>query len=122
MKMNKTIITIASALALVGCSGAKNANNTTTSDPILEEVVEEDVMTGAYSEQRVPSEEEISLFKSTYKGEIELTPYSVSSQVVAGMNYAFTCKDKEDNTYRVVIYQPLPGQGEPEVTSTTITE
>jgi len=117
MKTKITIITLASTLTLVGCSSQKTTESTMANDTTSQEVDVEEVMTGAYSEERELSSEEQALFKSTYKGEVELTPCSVSAQVVAGMNYAFTCKDKDGNRYKVVIYKPLPGQGEPEVTS-----
>jgi len=52
------------------------------------------------------------------KGDIELTPVNVSTQVVAGTNYKFVCKDKSGSTYHVIIYQKLPAYGgEAEVTS-----
>lgn len=75
-------------------------------------------MTGAYTEGRKLSKEERELFSNTYKGDLELTPISVSTQVVAGTNYKFVCKDKEGQKYLVVIYQKLPAYGgETEVTS-----
>ena len=37
-------------------------------------------------------------------------------QVVAGMNYRFTIKMTGTNSYRVVVFKPLPGQGEMTVT------
>ena len=50
---------------------------------------------------------------------LHLTPISVSSQVVAGINYMFTCTQKmgeEDvNQVTVKIFAPLPGRGEPEL-------
>jgi len=82
------------------------------------EDVEKAEMVGAYTEGRIPTKDEIELFKDTYKGGIELTPITVSTQVVAGTNYKFVCKDKCGSTYKVVIYQKLPAYGgEAEVTS-----
>jgi hypothetical protein len=37
-------------------------------------------------------------------------------QVVAGMNYRFTIKMSGMNSYRVVVFKPLPGQGAMSVT------
>ena len=75
-------------------------------------------MVGAYTEGRIPTKDEIELFKDTYKGDIELTPITVSTQVVAGTNYKFVCKDKSGSPYQVIIYQKLPAYGgEAEVTS-----
>lgn len=74
-------------------------------------------MPGAYGEYRTPNETDLSIFNSTYNGEVALTPQKVSSQVVAGVNLRFVCKDKDDNTYEVVIFKPLPGQGEAKVSS-----
>ncbi len=74
-------------------------------------------LVGAYGEYHKVSKEETDLFLSTYKGDIELTPKKVSTQVVAGMNYSFWCQDKAGKNYEVIIFQPLPGQGNPEVTS-----
>jgi hypothetical protein len=37
-------------------------------------------------------------------------------QVVAGMNYRFTIKISGMNSYRVVVFKPLPGQGAMSVT------
>lgn len=106
--VKNTIYVIVSVLALVGCTGQKPTINTTTDETLTQEVIKEEVMVGAYSEGHEPTEEELALFKSTYKGDFELTPCSVSEQVVAGTNYAFTCKDKEEKEYIVTIFVPLP--------------
>lgn len=78
-------------------------------------------LAGGYTEQREPSEDEMELFKSaTGIGEMVFTPLSVSTQVVAGINYKFWCRyqEKDEGGHCwVVIYKPLPGQGEPRVTS-----
>jgi hypothetical protein len=37
-------------------------------------------------------------------------------QVVAGMNYRFTIKMSGMNSYRIVVFEPLPGQGAMSVT------
>lgn len=117
--MKKSIITIASVLALVGCTGQKTTGSTSTNDTITQEMSGDEMMTGAYSEAHEPTEEELALFNSTYKGEIELTPYYVSEQVVAGTNYAFTCKDKEKQEYIVTIFVPLPCNQDTQKTEVT---
>lgn len=106
--MKKTIIALASALILVGCTGQKTMENATQNGANTSAVVENEAMTGAYSKGYKPTEEQLALFKSTYQGSIELTPCSVSEQVVAGTNYAFTCKDGEGKEYIVTIFVPLP--------------
>lgn len=76
---------------------------------------------GGYTDQREPSGEEMAMFKAvTGIGELVLTPLSVSTQVVAGTNYKFWCRyqDGEDSGHCwVVIFKPLPGQGEPRLAS-----
>ena len=72
-------------------------------------------MTGAYTDQREPSDEEMAIFrKVTGEGDMVFTPLSVSSQVVAGLNYKFWCRyeDETHGTYGhcwVVIYRDLQG-------------
>ena len=73
-------------------------------------------LVGAYTEHRELKKEEFELFKQTYKLMPELTPTQVATQVVAGMNYAYTCTDNVGNLFKVTIYKPLPGQGEPRIT------
>lgn len=68
-------------------------------------------MTGAYTQGREVSKEELALFRENYKGEVALTPVSVSTQVVAGTNYKFLCLDKDGCKYMVVIYKKLPAYG-----------
>ena len=75
-------------------------------------------MTGAYTDGRALTDEELTLFRKTYKGKTKLTPVSVSTQVVAGTNYRFVCKDKAGKQVIVVIFQTLPCYGgKAEVTS-----
>ena len=58
-----------------------------------------------------------SIDDTTYK------PLNVATQVVAGTNYRFVCKAREKGRRGkrfdavIVIYKPLPGQGEPRITS-----
>lgn len=89
-----------------------------------EEDPQETPVCGGYSDPREPSEEDMALFrKVTGEGDMVLTPITVSSQVVAGMNYEFYCsyEDKAHNAFgncHVYIYQPL--DGEPEMTNITL--
>ena len=66
---------------------------------------------GGYTAPQDPSQEELALFRHTYKGAISLTPMSVATQVVNGTNYSYVCQDKAGHKYRVVIHQELPCNG-----------
>lgn len=71
---------------------------------------------GAYGESRQPTEEDLAVFAEATKdyGYLNLTPLTVSSQVVAGMNYIFQCQMKafgEELAASVKIFKPLPGRG-----------
>lgn len=99
------------AVVAVLCLTSCNCGKTTT------ESRERPTMLGGYTQERPLSKEEKALFDKAYKGEVALRPVSFATQVVAGTNYAFLCKDKGGNKYMVVIYQPLPGQGEARMTS-----
>lgn len=77
---------------------------------------DEETFVGAYGDLRVPSEEDLAVFAEATKdyGYLNLTPISVASQVVAGMNYVFTCNMKafgEEMPAWVKIFKPLPGRG-----------
>ena len=88
---------------------------------------------GGYTDQREPTDEEIDIFRSVIGGrEVVYTPLSVSTQVVAGINYRFYCryedisdgiqrKDADDDVKYgycwITIFKPLPGRGEPTLTS-----
>lgn len=77
------------------------------------------VMTGAYDKSTKLSAEEDSIFRVAVSShsELNLKPLKVSRQVVAGMNYRYTCVDTNKNKVEVVIYEPLPGQGDARITS-----
>lgn len=77
-------------------------------------------LVGAYNDTKVVTNEDIEVFNSaisTYDPSLHLTPQKVSHQVVAGLNYRFLCTDEHKREHTVVIYKPLPGNGEPTVTS-----
>ena len=95
---------------MTSCSNSKNT--------VKAETDTQEHLVGAYTDGRQVSKEEAELFHATYKGDVKLTPISVSTQVVAGTNYKFICRDKNGKKYQVVIYQKLPCYGgESEVTS-----
>ena len=81
----------------------------------------EEHLVGAYSEARELSDEDSTVFfKATADyAYLHLVPKSVSSQVVAGMNYIFECEmtgpDGIPSKARVLVFAPLPGQGDPEM-------
>lgn len=103
------------AAALCGCGakpgGAAEGDGTT--------------LAGGYSKPRTPDADEKALFESLTDGleGVKYKPLNVATQVVAGTNYRFVCQGRE--TARkgrkfdavITIYKPLPGQGEPRVTS-----
>ena len=73
--------------------------------------------TGAYNKPTKVTTEEVVLFNKVVDAKLALTPKKVSRQVVAGTNYEFICKGADGKEHVVVVFQPLPGQGEPRVTS-----
>lgn len=73
-------------------------------------------LAGGFSDPRPLTDEDRQLFA---RATADLTggPYTplfVRTQVVAGLNYAFVCREGVN----ITIYAPLPGQGDPRVTST----
>ena len=85
----------------------------------------EQPLCGGYTGEREPNDEEYQLFREvtdTMEG-MTFTPLTVRTQVVAGINYRFYCRfsdgSEENNPSHcwLTIYKPLPGQGEPKVTS-----
>lgn len=129
MKNIKSIILIAAVLILASCGNRQRINkeevinyDTTTFAGLTHE---NEILCGGYSEVREPDMDEYQLFREvtdTVKG-MTFTPLSVQTQVVAGTNYKFYCRfsDVTDefnpgHCY-LTIYKPLPGQGEPTITS-----
>ena len=102
----KKAITALLALTLTACSGTKQMNRKITAEP---------QMVGAYTLQRALTKADLELFHEV-AGDLNMIPISVSTQVVAGTNYKFYCQDEHQEYYNVVIFQPLPGQGEAKVT------
>jgi flavodoxin len=78
----------------------------------------EEMLMGGFSEQRPLTAEDSAAFAEATKdyAYLGLKPLSVSSQVVAGMNYLFVCEMKAfggpATQTNVKIFKPLPGRGE----------
>ena len=81
----------------------------------------EEMLAGGFSEQRPLTAEDSAVFAAATKdyAYLGLKPLSVSTQVVAGMNYLFVCEMKAfggpATQTNVKIFKPLPGRGEPEM-------
>ena len=81
----------------------------------------DEMLMGGYSEQRPLTAEDSAVFAAATKdyGYLGLKPLSVSTQVVAGTNFLFTCEMKAfggpATETNVKIFRPLPGRGEPEL-------
>ena len=80
---------------------------------------------GGYTEEREPNDDEYQLFRKVTDAMegMTFTPLTVQTQVVAGINYKFYCRfcdgseEYSPGHCWLTIYKPLPGQGEPKVTS-----
>lgn len=115
--MNKgTVLIVALGLLVAVSSCGSRAGKDIDNDKASRwEKVEEKQLCGGYQEQREISEEEMALFRSvTGRGDMVLTPLSVSTQIVSGINYKFWCRyeDKENKASGhcwVVIYRNLAG-------------
>lgn len=81
----------------------------------------DEMLMGGYSEQRPLTAEDSAVFAAATKdyAYLNLTPLSVSTQVVAGMNYLFLCEMKAFGgaavQTNVKVFKPLPGRGDPEL-------
>lgn len=108
----------AALMMTAGCgNNSSNAEAQDESSAAEIQVNDEEKMVGAYTEYRPLTDEEKTMFADVVGNEKNLTPSVVSTQVVAGINYSFICTDAENNEYKVTVYKPLPGQGDPKVTS-----
>ena len=116
--MKRILIPALAAAVLAACGGPAPK----TGKP--EESREKTAMVGGYTEPRQPDAKELELFRQVTADltGVEYTPESVATQVVAGLNYRFVCKAQtvapDTSAYRaeVIVYQPLPGQGEARIT------
>lgn len=80
-----------------------------------------DFAVGAFSENRSLTSDDSTVFAvaTADYAYLHLVPKSVSSQIVAGTNYVFLCEmkgpDGVPSEARVLIFEPLPGEGSPEM-------
>lgn len=83
-------------------------------EPAKPTEVKEARLVGAYDSWKTPDSEALAVFKAATEGTdyAALVPEKFSTQVVAGTNFRFLCGDQI-----VTIFRPLPGRGEPEITS-----
>ena len=80
-----------------------------------------------YTGQRPLEASDRELFRRATTGMtgVSYTPESVATQVVAGTNYRFICTAKTTTpgleTYEaeIIVFQPLPGQGEAKIAKIT---
>ena len=116
------VISIAVAAMSLCCSCDSLSNIFSASDSTSTNQV------GGYSESRRLTDREKELFDEYVAriGDVEYEALNVATQIVAGTNYRFLCKAREIKAdgkrgkkfYAVVVlYRPLPGPGEPRVTS-----
>lgn len=81
----------------------------------------DEMLMGGFSEQRPLAAEDSAVFAEATKdyAYLSLKPLSVSTQVVAGTNYLFTCEMKAfggpATQTNVKIFKPLPGRGAAEL-------
>lgn len=116
------VISIALAVMSLCCSCDRQSNIFSTPNSASTNQV------GGYSESRRLTDREKELFDEYVAriGDVEYEALNVATQIVAGTNYRFLCKAREIKAdgkrgkkfYAVVVlYRPLPGQGEPRITS-----
>lgn len=76
-------------------------------------------MVGAFDKSTKLTTEEDSLFKAVVlsHSNLQLKPLKVSRQVVAGTNYRYECVDNNKKRVEVVVYEPLPRQGDARILS-----
>ncbi len=103
-------LSILSILGLPSCSNtcksqSADGNSELTQENAGQTVIQEEPKCGAYTQQRDLTPEELDLFRNTMKDDA-YTPYSVATQVVAGINYRFCCKGPDGDVV-VTIFKPL---------------
>ena len=102
MNKLKTLALTAIIITIASCSYSQNTK-----------------MVGAFDKSTKLTAEEDSLFKAVVlsHADLQLMPIKVSRQVVAGTNYRYECVDTHKSKVEVVIYQPLPGEGDARILS-----
>lgn len=116
--MLKLTIAILAVTLLTACGGPGRR---------AEKQPQKTVLCGGYTQQRPLSDAERALFRQATDSltGVSYTPESVATQVVAGTNYRFVCTAKaatpDPAAYEaeIIVYQPLPGRGEPKITKIT---
>ena len=103
------------ATVLCGGCGSRNTSANASSEQLC----------GGYTDPQTPTDEELEMFYKLASGEsTELTPISVSRQVVNGTNYKFLCVFRDEQGKQgnciVNIYKPL--NGDPVVRSLELTD
>lgn len=104
---------------MVSCSAQQNSTQTIESKSLNGDEKTTQFLCGGYTTQRELTHDDSLFFENVvsnteYK---ELMPQSVATQVVAGINFHFVCIDKTNKKFNVIIYKPLPGQGDATITS-----
>lgn len=121
--MKKTLAALLILLSLCSCGTRRER----AEQKIREvEAREQMMLEDAFSEPRPVTPEDLELFNAAIEKYDPSTdsqarpiyvPTSVSTQVIAGVNYLFECDDFTPGADRpkiqILIYKPLPGQGEP---------
>lgn len=97
--MNRFFYILVILFVLVACKSNNNA------------------LVGAYGKTVEISPEVRALFIQAMKNDVRFTLVKVRTQVVAGTNYEFICVDADKNQHIIVIFNPLPGRGEPRIVS-----
>lgn len=87
---------------MLGVSCAKPAQQSQSATPVV---------CGGCTDYRALTDADEALFAKVYDVEPALTPYQVATQVVAGTNYRFLCRDAAGEEYTVTIFVPLPCNG-----------
>ena len=74
---------------------------------------------GAFGKSTRLTAEDDSLFKAVVlsHSDLQLKPIKVYRQVVAGTNYRYECVDNNKKKVEVIVYEPLPGQGDARILS-----
>ncbi|MGM9804133.1 MAG: hypothetical protein ACI308_08155 [Muribaculaceae bacterium] len=100
----KPLTLLAAILCMASCSNKSAYTNET--------------MMGAYGKYTALTADDDSLFRAVMAShqELKLTPVKVSHQVVEGMNHCFECIDSDKKKVEIVIYEPLPGNGNARLT------
>lgn len=97
--MNKPLYFAFVCITMLGVACAKPAGKAQSDFPAA---------CGGYTDYRALSDEDVTLFTDVYDAEPTLTPYAVATQVVAGTNFRFLCRDAALQEYVVTIFVPLP--------------